>query len=130
MATITPPLDNKERKSSICFAILQLRSFSRAFRCSRLFASIVVFFPPAAAAAPPPRLPADISGFGAPVFCALALIGLNDVAGVADDVWWAVALAVTAAASALALSVPDDPVKDETGCWESSVLATATALGC
>ena len=39
---MTPPRESKVRKSSICLAIRQLRSFSRALRSLRLFGSVVV----------------------------------------------------------------------------------------
>lgn len=114
LATITPPLDNKVRRSSICRAIRQLRSFSRAFRCSRFEGSVeVICFVP--------RLAADVTGLGAPGFCPAALKALIanvDVAGVDVDEWWGVRVPLddVTTGMALALSVPDDPVNDETGC--------------
>ena len=80
-----------------------------------------------------PRLPADCSGLAASGFLPeepTASIG-NDVVGVLEEERWGVLVPLddVTAGTALALSVPDDPVKDDRGCWaESSV--RATALGC
>lgn len=121
-ATITPPLDRSDRRSSICLAMRQLRSFSLAFRSSRLRGSSVAEW----------CLPLDPrlarTGWVPDEIGAVRVLGLLDedisAAVVEDGIGVRALLAVTTG-----IGVSDD--RDERAIWaDVSALGTARGCGC